>query len=57
MQKGKRSGEGDKMIDLKTARGEIDRIDEELVRLFLKRLKVSRDVALAKRESMAVRMG
>ena len=38
------------MIDLKTARGEIDRIDEELVRLFLKRLKVSRDVALAKRE-------
>ena len=38
------------MIDLKTARGEIDRIDEELVRLFLKRLKVSRDVAFAKRE-------
>ena len=50
LQKGKWSEEGDKMIDLKTARGEIDRIDEELVRLFLKRLKVSRDVALAKRE-------
>ena len=28
MQKGKLSGKGDKMIDLKTARGEIDRIDE-----------------------------
>lgn len=41
---------GDKMTDLKTARGEIDRIDEELVRLFLRRLKVARDVALVKRE-------
>ena len=38
------------MIDLKTVRGEIDRIDEELVALFLKRLQVSRDVAMAKRE-------
>ncbi|MGN0845946.1 MAG: bifunctional chorismate mutase/prephenate dehydratase [Kiritimatiellia bacterium] len=39
------------MADLKTVRGEIDRIDEELVRLFLKRLTVARDIALAKRES------
>lgn len=39
------------MTDLKAARGEIDRIDEELVRLFLKRLTVTRDVALAKREA------
>lgn len=39
------------MADLKTVRGEIDRIDEELVRLFLKRLHVTRDVAIAKRES------
>ncbi len=38
-------GEG----NLKKAREEIDRIDEELVKLFLKRLEVSRDVALAKR--------
>ncbi len=39
------------MTDLKTVRSEIDRIDEELVRLFLKRLQVTRDVALVKRES------
>ena len=38
------------MIDLKTVRGEIDRIDGELMKLFLERLAVSRDVALAKRE-------
>ena len=37
------------MLDLKSVRGEIDRIDEELVKLFLRRLEVSRDVALAKR--------
>ena len=37
------------MTDLTTARGEIDRIDEEMVNLFLRRLEVSRDVALAKR--------
>jgi len=35
--------------NLKKARVEIDRIDEELVKLFLRRLEVSRDVALAKR--------
>ena len=42
-------GEGDREGNLKKARVEIDRIDEELVKLFLKRLEVSRDVALAKR--------
>ena len=41
---------GKATTDLKTARGEIDAIDEELVRLFLKRLKVARDVAYVKRE-------
>lgn len=41
--------EGDREGNLKKARVEIDRIDEELVKLFLKRLEVSRDVALAKR--------
>ena len=39
------------MPDLSEARTKIDKIDEELVRLFLERLAVSRDVALAKRES------
>ena len=39
------------MADLGEARKKIDKIDEELVRLFLERLAVSRDVALAKRES------
>jgi chorismate mutase/prephenate dehydratase len=39
------------MADLSEARKKIDKIDEELVRLFLERLAVSRDVALAKRES------
>ena len=41
--------EGRRETGLKKARAEIDRIDEELVRLFLERLAVSRDVALAKR--------
>ena len=39
------------MSDLVDARKKIDRIDEELVKLFLERLAVSRDVALAKREN------
>lgn len=39
------------MTDLKAVRREIDQIDEELVRLFLKRLAASREVALAKRET------
>ena len=39
------------MTDLKEVRREIDQIDEELVRLFLKRLAASREVALAKRET------
>lgn len=39
------------MADLKTVRGEIDRIDEELVSLFLKRLHITHEVAIAKRES------
>lgn len=38
------------MADLGEARKKIDRIDEELVKLFVERLAVSRDVALAKRE-------
>jgi len=38
------------MTDLKEVRKEIDQIDEELVRLFLKRLAASREVALAKQE-------
>ena len=37
------------MVDLKTVRGEIDQIDEQLVQLFLRRLTVVRDVAMAKR--------
>ena len=39
------------MADLGEARKKIDRIDEELVKLFLERLSVSREVALAKREN------
>lgn len=39
------------MADLSEARKKIDKIDEELVKLFVERLAVSRDVALAKRES------
>lgn len=37
-------------FDLKAARAKIDAIDEELVRLFLERLDVAREVALAKKE-------
>ena len=39
------------MTELENVRNKIDRIDEELVRLFLERLSVSRDVALAKRST------
>ena len=39
----------EKTTDLKNAREKIDRIDEELVRLFLERLAVAREVAMAKR--------
>ena len=39
----------EKTTDLKNAREKIDRIDEELVRLFLERLSVAREVAMAKR--------
>ena len=39
------------MADLGEARKKIDRIDEELVKLFLERLAVAREVALAKREN------
>ena len=39
------------MADLKKARERIDRIDEELVKLFLERLSVAQEVALAKRET------
>ncbi len=39
------------MSDLGDARKKIDKIDEELVKLFVERLAVSRDVALAKREN------
>ena len=38
------------MIDLKEVRREIDRIDEELVQLFVQRMAATRKVALAKRE-------
>ena len=37
-----------KMKNLEQTRREIDRIDEGLVKLFLERLAVSRDVAMAK---------
>ena len=37
-------------FDLKAARAKIDAIDEELVKLFLERLDVAREVALAKKE-------
>jgi len=40
-----------KMKDLEQIRREIDRIDEGLVKLFLERLAVSRDVAMAKLET------
>ncbi|MBO7683199.1 MAG: chorismate mutase [Kiritimatiellae bacterium] len=39
------------MTELDDVRQKIDRIDEELVRLFLERLAVSREVALAKRST------
>ena len=39
------------MKNLEQTRREIDRIDEGLVKLFLERLAVSRDVAMAKRET------
>ena len=39
------------MADLGEARKKIDKIDEELVKLFLERLSVAREVALAKREN------
>ena len=38
------------MIDLNSVRGEIDKIDNELVRLFLKRLELVGDVVASKRE-------
>ena len=38
------------MIDIKNVRNEIDAIDEELVKLFLKRLEVTTQVAASKRE-------
>ena len=38
------------MVDLKEVRREIDRIDEELVQLFIQRMEASRQVAHAKRE-------
>ena len=40
-----------KMKNLEQTRREIDRIDEGLVKLFLERLAVSRDVAMAKLET------
>ena len=39
------------MKNLEQTRREIDRIDEGLVKLFLERLAVSRDVAMAKLET------
>ena len=38
------------MIDIKNVRGEIDKIDEQLVALFLKRLEIVGQVAASKRE-------
>ncbi len=38
------------MIDLGQVRGEIDKVDDELVRLFLKRLEIVGDVVASKRE-------
>lgn len=38
------------MIDIKNVRGEIDRIDRQLVELFLERLKIVGEVAESKRE-------
>lgn len=38
------------MIDIKNVRGEIDKIDEQLVELFLKRLDIVGQVAASKRE-------
>lgn len=43
--------ERNKMTELDNAREKIDRIDEELVKLFLDRLAISRDVAMAKRQT------
>ena len=40
-----------RMKNLEQTRREIDRIDEGLVKLFLERLAVSRDVAMAKLET------
>ena len=38
------------MIDLGQVRGKIDKVDDELVRLFLKRLEIVGDVVASKRE-------
>ena len=38
------------MIDIKNVRGEIDKIDQQLVELFLKRLDIVAQVAASKRE-------
>ena len=40
-------------MDIKELRKEIDRIDDELVKLFVERMNVCRDVALYKKENGA----